>query len=39
MIFYLLIAALLALDVLALMYGVDSREGLERDPKGLGLPR
>ena len=39
MILYLLVAALVALAILALIYGVDSREGLECDPKQLGLPR
>ena len=39
MIIYLLVTALVALAILALIYGVDSREGLERDPKRLGLPR
>lgn len=31
--------ALLVLDGLALRFGVDSRHGVERDPKTLGLPR
>jgi len=35
----LIIGALLALDVLALRFGTDSREGVDRDPSRLGLPR
>ena len=33
------IGALGALNVLALLYGADSREGVDRDPGKLGLPR
>ncbi len=34
-----LVVALIALDILALRYGADSREGVDRDPRTLGLPR
>jgi hypothetical protein len=33
-----LIAMFIALDILALLYGADSREGVDRDPRMLGLP-
>ncbi len=34
-----LITALIALDILALRYGADSREGVDRDRRTLGLLR
>ena len=35
----LFVAAVVVLDILALRYGADSREGLEYAPERLGLPR
>jgi hypothetical protein len=31
--------ALIALDIVALRYGADSRFGVDRDPLKLGMPR
>ncbi|MBF6614356.1 MAG: hypothetical protein IVW55_14665 [Chloroflexi bacterium] len=35
----IMIVALVMLDLLALAFGVESREGIEYDPQKLGLPR
>ncbi len=37
--YLLIVGALLALDLLALRHGADSRDLVIRDPKTLGLPR
>ena len=33
------VVALIALEVLALLYAADSRFGVDRDPQTLGMPR
>jgi hypothetical protein len=35
----LFVATLIALDILALLYGADSRFGVDRDPMRVGMPR
>jgi hypothetical protein len=37
--FLLILGALVIVDLLALRYGADSRDLVERDPMTLGLPR
>lgn len=39
LILMMFIVGLIVLDILALLYGADSREGVECDPQTLGLLR
>ena len=37
MVFTLIVMMFIALDVVAIKYGVDSRDGMEREPRKFGI--